>query len=161
MAMPWCRWPKKNPQLENGVGLWSLLRDEFLQALEDEPARSFESERKVTCITGQAAYPLISELGKAAMRKIGNLNVEVLKVQNSLFGESVTVAGLLSGADILRTARSTVLGEKVLIPAVALRQGTETFLDDMTLAQLSEKAGKPVVPVPNDGASLLEEMISV
>ncbi|MBQ4243674.1 MAG: DUF512 domain-containing protein [Clostridia bacterium] len=149
------------PQLENGVGMWSLFRDEFLQALEDEPERSFEPGTKTTCVTGQAAYPLISELAKAAMKKFTNLNVEVLRVQNNLFGESVTVAGLLSGGDILRTARSADLGSKVLIPAVALRHNTETFLDDMTLTELSEEISRPVVPVPNDGAQLLYEMINV
>ena len=85
------------------------------------------------------------------MERVGNLQVEVIRAENRLFGPQVTVAGLLGGADIARAAEGHDLGREVLISAAALRAGEDIFLDDMTLAELEEKLGTPVRAVPSDG----------
>ncbi len=147
------------PQLENGVGMWALLRSEFLDALENSQSRSFEEGRHITCVTGAAAYALIKELADRANEKFKGLQVDVVKAENRLFGSSVTVAGLLCGEDIAFALQGKDLGEKLIIPAVALKRDEDIFLDDMTLEELGKTVGVAVVPVENDGAVLLDEML--
>lgn len=147
------------PQLENGVGMWALLKSEFLDALENSQSRSFEEGRHVTCVTGAAAYALIKELADRANEKFKGLKVDVVKAENRLFGSSVTVAGLLCGEDIAFALQGKELGEKLIIPAVALKRDEDIFLDDMTLEELGKTVGVAVVPVENDGAVLLDEML--
>lgn len=147
------------PQLENGVGMWALLKSEFLDALENSQSRSFEESRHVTCVTGAAAYSLIKELADRANEKFKGLKVDVVKAENRLFGSSVTVAGLLCGKDIAFAVNGKDLGEKLIIPAVALKRDEDIFLDDMTLEELGKTVGVAVVPVENDGAVLLDEML--
>ena len=147
------------PQLENGVGLWSLFKSEFTQALENEPADAVKQPRRITWATGVAAYPLVCELAQMAQNKCENLQIDIYKVTNKLFGSTVTVAGLLSGKDYFDTLKDAPLGQKIIIPEVSLRKDDSKFLDDMTLAQLQQALGVRVCPVPNDGAVLLSELI--
>ena len=139
--------------------MWALLKSEFLDALENSQSRSFEEGRHVTCVTGAAAYALIKELADRANEKFKGLKVDVVKAENRLFGSSVTVAGLLCGEDIAFALQGKELGEKLIIPAVALKRDEDIFLDDMTLEELGKTVGVAVVPVENDGAVLLDEML--
>ena len=147
------------PQLENGVGLWSLFKSEFTQALENEPGDAVRQPRRITWATGVAAYPLVCELAEMAQNKFDNLQIDIYKVTNRLFGSTVTVAGLLSGKDYFDTLKDAPLGQKIIIPEVSLRKDDSRFLDDMTLQQLQQALGVRVCPVPNDGAVLLSELI--
>jgi NifB/MoaA-like Fe-S oxidoreductase len=89
------------------------------------------------------------------------MQINVYKIINHFFGESITVAGLLTGKDILEQLSGEDLGEVLYIPQNALRAGEETFLCGMTVGELSEKLGISVVPMSADGyelaVALLEE----
>lgn len=145
------------PQLENGVGMWALLRDEFISALADAPD-SLPVPRKVCCVTGKAAYPLISELAETLSGKVSGLEINVFEAGNSVFGSSVTVAGLLPGKDILEIAERPEC-DAILIPAVSLRREGDLFIDDLSLQELRESVRAPVIPVSNDGAKLMQAML--
>ena len=146
------------PQLENGVGMWRLMEDEFASALEDSDFE-LSSERCITAVTGAAAYPLIKKLAISAEKRYNKLKVNVIQINNSFFGESVTVAGLLTGRDILAQLEGKDLGEELIIPDSALRDGEEVFLDDMTVSELSQKLGVAVVSCMADGYELLEKFL--
>ena len=145
-------------QLDNGVGMCALLKDEFLNALEQETSR--EVKKKITIATGYAAYYLLSELSKMAEEKFPGLSVDVIKIKNNFFGDTVTVAGLITGQDFKEQLKSVSLGEKVLIPRVSLRNEGDKFLDDITLEELSEFLETKVFSVENDGYKLLDMMIN-
>ena len=145
-------------QLDNGVGMCALLKDEFLNALEQETSR--EVKKKITIATGYAAYNLLSELSKMAEEKFPGLLVDVIKIKNNFFGDTVTVAGLITGQDFKEQLKSVSLGEKVLIPRVSLRNEGDKFLDDITLEELSEFLETKVFSVENDGYKLLDMMIN-
>lgn len=144
-------------QLEDGVGLWALLREEFIAALSAEDSRPVE--RKISIATGTAAAPLLSELAGMAMEKFPGLSVAVHGVVNRLFGGGVNVAGLLCGKDLAHGLAGKTLGEELLIPSATLRHETDHFLDDTTVPWLSEKLGVPVKPVGNDGGELLDMIL--
>lgn len=144
------------PQLENGVGMWALLRAEFADALSEIPK---EKNRRVTAVTGKAAYPLIASLAKQAEEKCSGLSVQVLPIENNFFGPEITVSGLLTGRDILEQTKEVPLGEALLFPDSALRQGEDVFLDDRTPHDLEKVLGVPLIAVPNDGAALLDAFL--
>ena len=144
-------------QLDNGVGVCALLKDEFLNALDNEEAQLIN--KNITIATGCAAYDLLCELSKKAMEKFKGLNVNVVKIKNHFFGETVTVAGLITGADFKEQLKPLDLGEYLLIPRVSLRNEGDKFLDDITIDELSEFLGVKTYAVENDGYKLLEMII--
>ena len=144
------------PQLENGVGMWALLKSEFDEALEE--CGITELKRKATVVTGKAAYPLILELSEKAMKKISGLEINVVAAENKLFGKMITVSGLLCGRDIADAVEGMDLGEELIIPPNCLRSEGDMFLDDMTVAQLSEKLGVEVKQNGSSGYELLDAM---
>jgi NifB/MoaA-like Fe-S oxidoreductase len=74
--------------------------------------------------------------------------IKVIAVPNRLFGASVTVAGLVAGRDIREALRGKELGAGMVIPDVMLKEGEGRFIDDVTVAELSESLGCEVLVVP-------------
>lgn len=147
-------------QLENGIGLWALLKEEFYDALRGMERDGFPKQpRRVALATGQAAFPLLAELAAAAQEQCPSLTVQVYAVRNDFFGESITVAGLLTGKDLIAQLKGKPLGEELLIPAVMLRREGDLFLDDVSPADAEKALGVPVTPVPNDGGELLDALL--
>ena len=145
------------PQLENGVGMWAMMRDEFCAALEaHEPAKTAVN---ITLAAGEAAAPLFNYLIDLLKKKCYNISVNVVAVKNRFFGTQINVSGLLTGSDLLRTFEGAKLGERLLIPKAMLKNDENIFLDDISLEQLSTQLGVPVIPVENDGAALLEAIL--
>ncbi len=145
-------------QLEDGVGLWTLLKDEFYEAVNGFDYDLNNQSRKVTIATGVAAYPLMCELARKAEEICHGLTVNVVEVENRLFGNKINVAGLICGEDYYYALKDLDLGEELLIPAVSLRHEGDMFLDDVTLAQLSERLNIKITPVRNDGYELLSKI---
>ena len=148
-------------QIENGVGMLTSLETEFTYALEDleEEIDAISAPRTVSIATGEAAFGLIESLANRLMQKNDKLQVRVHRVINRFFGESVTVAGLLTGKDLSEQLAGKDLGEELLIPSVMLRADGDVFLDDMTPAELSQTLGVPIRAVPSDGFALLKAMV--
>lgn len=144
------------PQLENGVGMLRLFREDFeseLNRIKKEIAST--SRREISVATGFAAFDLIDELCKKAESIFPWLTVHVYKIKNNFFGESVTVAGLLTGTDLLDQLKGKPLGSELLYPPAMLKADEEIFLDDMTPATLTERLGVPCLPAGKDGANFL------
>lgn len=152
------------PQIDNGVGLWTSLRDEFISAVENTNVEAVN--KKISIATGVAAYPLIKELSDIASEKFGT-EISVYKIINNFFGESITVAGLLTGQDLLEQLKDKELGEKLLIPLVMTIDYTShstdknKFLDDITLKEAEKYLNVPVIPTANNGEELLKTMLGV
>ena len=147
------------PQLENGVGMIRSFDEDF--ALGEEDAQVSDKPRTVSIATGVAAYPKMQEYATRVKKTRPQMQTKVYKIINHFFGESITVAGLLTGKDILEQLSGEDLGEVLYVPQNALRAGEETFLCGMTVSELSEKLGISVVPMSADGyelaVALLEE----
>lgn len=148
------------PQIENGVGMFASMQEEFSFALEDlEGLQPFSKPRFVTVITGEAAADFIRGLLDEAVKRCDNLTYQLLVVQNDFFGGTVNVSGLLTGGDMIRAAKGKTLGDELLIPGSTLRSEGDLFLDGVSLAQMQETLGVPVTPVQNDGGKLLSALI--
>ena len=73
-------------------------------------------------VTGAAAFRLIEYIAKSVEKKVPNIKIEVVKIPNRLFGERITVAGLLCGRDIIAGLENTTPYDELLFPAVALER---------------------------------------
>ena len=115
---------------------------------------------KCTVVTGEAAEPLIKNLVKRIGKKF-NIDCEVVAIKNEFFGGKITVAGLVTGGDIIKQLTNRNLGERLLIPSVMLRHENDKFLDDITIEQLEEKLSCRVVIVNNNGADLVDAILGI
>ena len=145
-------------QLENGVGMITLLRNEFTEALQTATADEHLT-RRVTLATGLLAAPILSELTAMLSSKFPGIEVQVMPIRNNFFGENITVSGLLTGQDILAQLRDKKLGDALLLPSNLLRSGEEVLLDDVTLADLKRTLQVKIDIVKSSGQDLLNAMI--
>ena len=132
------------PQLENGVGAITLLREQFGEALSDVTADDCPQKREISLATGVSAAPILAKLLDALQEKCDNFEYHLYAVQNDFFGPMINVAGLVTGGDILAQLSGRPLGEELLIPAVMLRHEQDMFLDNVTVEELSRKLKVPV-----------------
>ncbi|MCL2033906.1 MAG: DUF512 domain-containing protein [Oscillospiraceae bacterium] len=155
--MPDCESYGDFDQLENGVGMLRLLEQEFLDALKDEAPR--EVNRELTIATGVLAKPFIEKLKTEAEKCLGGLKVTVIAVKNRFFGESVTVAGLVTGADLIAELKAQNVSGTVVIPSAMLRHEGDLFLDGISVQGAEAALQVKLCAVKNDGYELLSMMI--
>lgn len=144
-------------QLEDGVGLCTLLKHDFYEALEYFPEGEYK--RHVTIPTGKAAYSTIKELADVAEKRYSGLKIDVLPMENEFFGEKITVTGLLTGGDIAKQLKNRKNGDAVLICESTLRYEHDKFIDDTTPEWVEHELETTVLMVPNDGYKLLCAML--
>lgn len=118
------------PQIENGIGMTRNFIDEF----HSEKIISTNKKISIDVISGTSIAIVLKSLAEEEMRRNKNLDVRILPVVNEFFGNRINVSGLLTGGDIINTLKKNSRPcDKILIPKTALRSGTETFLDDVTV----------------------------
>ena len=121
-------------QLENGVGMVRLLKEEVDAYLKKLPGD--DRKRRVTIATGELAAPYLREHVASIRGKYPNVEVQVITVKNEFFGGKITVAGLLTGQDLVKQLKEKDLGEELLLSINMLKSDEPIFLDDMTVEQL-------------------------
>lgn len=144
-------------QLENGVGMVRLLSDEVDEYLDTKQGDG--RVRNITLATGVLAAPIIKEQIKKIQKKYPNIKAEVVPIVNHFFGEDITVAGLLTGQDIVAQLMGKDLGEALLLPSALLRSGEEVLLDDMTLSDMEKALQIKIHIVQSEGKFLVDTVI--
>ncbi len=149
------------PQLENGVGMITSMRAEFEDTLP-YIAEDYDLTRKIECsiATGKAAYPFISSLTEAIAQKNKNFICHVHEIQNDFYGHTITVAGLVTGGDIIRQLKDKPLGDFLVLPSVMLRDEQDRFLDDVTLDTVKTALNIPIRLSPSTGDGFIETLLS-
>lgn len=144
-------------QLENGVGMVRLLMDEF-----DEEWSSVEGddrEYEVSMVTGVLVYDSIKLLANRIPEKFPNVKVHLYKIINDFFGHRITVTGLLTGGDIRKQLTGKPLGQRLILPSNTLMADEPKFLDDVTLAELTDALQVDVCIVESSGADFIHAVI--
>ena len=151
------------PQIENGVGMITSTLTEFYDELDyiDEYLDRIKLPRTVSVATGEAAYCLLKSMALKLEESVEGLKVNVYKIRNDFFGESITVAGLLTGGDMASQLKGRELGELLLFPENSLRADGDLFLDDMSPKALSDILGIPASAGHNDGAQFIRDVLGV
>jgi putative radical SAM enzyme (TIGR03279 family) len=138
-------------QVENGVGMVSRFQQEWRRAEAQLPA-ALPAPMRVGIVTGTLAEAVLRPVVKR-LRQVRGLDAELMPVRNEFYGETVTVAGLLAGEDILRQLRAGPRFDRILLPAVCTRDGY--FLDDRHVLELERDLGTPIRVVENRARALV------
>lgn len=126
-------------QLEDGVGAIRLLLDDFKMNKKSLP-KEIKKTFSILFATSKLAKPAMDEIAKS-LNKIKNLNADVVAVESSYWGEGISVAGLITSEDLIKTlkAQKSVYYDMIVIPSVMLRTFTQDFLDGKNLDYVKEK----------------------
>jgi len=127
-------------QIENGVGLLAQFRNEAREVLaEAAPLGPLE----ISTLTGTSAHGEVARF-VAALAEATGTTIHLYPVKNEFFGGQVSVTGLLTGADLVRSLKGRALGSVLLVPEVLLKEGEDLLLDDLTLVDLERELDVPV-----------------
>lgn len=150
-------------QIENGVGMVRSLWDEvcaYVKELRESGRLScFRQNRTFSMATGMLAAPLLEHIVSCVKQELPNMEAYVYPIVNDFFGHNITVAGLLTGQDLIAQLAGRDLGEYLLLPNVLLRNGEQVLLDDVTVSELSEALQIEIRIVQSDGKSLIDAML--
>jgi putative radical SAM enzyme (TIGR03279 family) len=135
------------PQIEDGVGMVRAFSNQFASLLRKVAKRRLP-RLKGTILTGNLFAPVVSELIDKLNERTGS-KIHVCAIDNHYFGGDVSVAGLLTGGDLI-TARNQLRGDFVIIPRQTLKSDEPVFLDGLTLTALANEFGRPVHPLDTD-----------
>lgn len=140
------------PQIENGVGLirllfeeWESIKRQLSENIVSSAEKSTNSEHRgkknILLLTSFSAKSYLSEIINEFCRIYFPFTIRVVSVKNTFFGESVTVAGLLTGTDLLKTIKKTrIKWDVVFIPKIIFNYNNYT-LDGFSLNRITKYAG--------------------
>jgi len=148
------------PQIENGVGMAALFKNEFNNYLK-RLKYIMNKNRKVSVVTGKAAKEILQVLVSKLITKEPNLDVHIYSIENNFFGPEITVAGLVTGSDIIDQLKGKILGEEILIPQIMLKHDQDIFLDDVLLSEVERALNVKVRKVSNDGKSFINALLGI
>jgi putative radical SAM enzyme (TIGR03279 family) len=142
-------------QIENGVGLFRDFEANIDYALGEQSELSLKGS--VGLVTGQSFAPYLKEFAERIAQKTG-LNITVFAVKNNFFGESVTVAGLVTATDIAAQVEPRGI-DFLVVPSNMLKEFSDVFLDNVTLGELEQKLGVKIIVASFWGGDLIEKII--
>lgn len=144
-------------QIENGVGMVRSLLDEVTEEVEKREGNLVC--REVSIATGKLAGPILKKCAEKITKKYPNISIRVYVIRNDFFGEDITVAGLITGQDLIKQLKGKTLGDYLILPGTMLRSGEEVFLDDYTIDDLKKTLQIPIRIVESDGMSLVNAVV--
>ncbi len=151
------------PQLENGVGMLRLMHDEYEAAYkivrEDSDAGRIEPAKyhlTFSVVTGVLAGEYVRRATSMICSLFPNVSFNVYTIRNDFFGENITVAGLITGRDIISQLKGAKLGKYLLIPDCMMKADEDIFLDNTTLADLESTLQVKTHIVKSNGLDLVD-----
>ncbi len=125
-------------QIEDGVGAIRLMSDSFIKC-KKKLKKKLKNKKKVSILTGSIAAELFE--GFKEEIEVENLDFEVINIKNEFFGDKISVAGLITGSDILKTVKDKDF-QHIVIPSVMLKEGTDEFLDEVKISDIEAEVKK-------------------
>ena len=134
-----------------------LLHEEVMDALDEKTGDGKEEELSIA--TGRLPYPYLDTLVKEIMKVYPGRKVHIYPIRNDFFGEKITVAGLITGQDLIAQLKDKPLGDRLILPAVMFKSGEEIFLDDITKTQAEDALQIPINIVKSSGYDLVDAIL--
>ncbi len=152
------------PQIENGVGLISMLKHEFYEYLNtmdvnDKIIKDKLYNRSVSIATGVSSYKYIKNLADELENRYNSIKINVYEIENEFFGKNVTVTGLITGGDLISQLKNKELGDDLLISISMLKDGEKIFLDDIKLDDIEKELNVTIKVVENDGKDFIRKIL--
>jgi putative radical SAM enzyme (TIGR03279 family) len=143
------------PQIENGVGLVPLF---LSQSKKVRMPKQMPPKVNFLTFTGTSFYPFLKRFIDRISEK-EHISINAIPVENNFFGTSVTVAGLLTGRDIIKSLNdNTCACEVLLVPDVMLKEDEDLFLDDVSIRDIEEATGLRVIRTEATPQGLVDAM---
>lgn len=146
-------------QFENGVGMISKLEREIQNHLKKLSKDQISKKKKVSIATGHSSFEFIKKMAKEIMDVCPNMQINVYKIKNNFFGQTITVSGLITATDIIEQLKNQDLGETLYIPRSMLKSDEEIFLDNITLEELNETMNLEIVPCLSEGHDFVDKIL--
>jgi putative radical SAM enzyme (TIGR03279 family) len=147
------------PQLENGVGMMRLFLKEASEFLYSQESPDVQ-ERNISIATGMSALSFINKTVSEITKKYDKLNINVYGIENKFLGEHITVAGLLTGQDIIAQLKGKELGDMLYITESMLKADEKVLLDNISTDMIEERLNVKVRVVENNGYDFIKKIIS-
>lgn len=144
------------PQIENGVGLIRKLIFEIEENLENLPNKTNKTVGIITGVSGAKVIKTVADMLSTRARK---LKILIYPITNRYFGESVTVAGLITATDIIEQLKGVKLPDEVIIPSSMLKEFDTVFLDGITLTELQKQLKTKILVSAVDGECLIDTIV--
>jgi len=136
VALPPAEWYGDFEQRENGVGAVRYLQTRIKAAWQQLENQQWHGKR-IGVVTGTAMGPLLPQV-IADLSAATGANFEILALENTLFGTSVTTAGLLPGGAVLAALRGRDDLDLALLPAESVNDDL-LFMDDLGAHDLASQ----------------------
>ena len=136
----------------------ALFRQQFQQGLKGLGIGR-QIDQRVSVATGTAACRFIENLLSTVEKVAPGLEVQVFPITNNFFGQTIDVAGLVTGGDLMEQLQGKDLGARLIIPQSMLKAGEEVFLDDVSVPQVEKRLGIKVEACEVHGGEFLRKII--
>lgn len=146
-------------QFEDGVGMIRKLGEEIKYELKNLPEEFGVREKTVSIATGSSAYEFICEMAELVMSRFPQIKINVYKIRNEFWGETITVSGLITAQDLIKQLSDVEKGETLYITRSMMKADEKIFLDDVTLEELEKILGVEVVASENNGKDFVEKIL--
>ena len=138
------------PQLENGIGMIRSMMENWKSRKEDFIKEITAQNLSVIFVTGKLAFKYIAKIVEEIDIILPG-KISIISVNNILFGSSVTVTGLLSGADIL--SQIEVSQNQIVVISSNIFNDNGITLDNFSKTQLKDRLGCKLMIVNEDFSS--------
>lgn len=149
-------------QLEDGVGIIRSFRDNVEKSI-GRLGKNLKGS--FTLVTGKSAYKEITAFTDMVRKANSSIDIEAVGITNNFFGESITVAGLVTGTDIIDQLSKRETGEYIIIPDTMLRKGyelgdtgTRVFLDDITVGEIEDALNRKIIITDYTGDDIIDKI---
>lgn len=146
-------------QIEDGIGMISFFRENIENSIENLK----KGRGSFTIVTGLLAYNEMMDLKLQIQNKNPEILINVAKITNNIFGENITVSGLLTGTDIIKQLKETEINEYIILPSNLVRRDYEVkdykelvLLDDCKVIDIENKLERQVILINYNGEDLIE-----
>lgn len=144
-------------QLENGVGMLRLMTNEVEERIKELDGDDLEEE--ISVATGVLAYSYMKNYIDCIREKFPKRRIHLYKIINDFFGPNITVAGLVTGQDLIAQLKGKNLGSRLLLPVCMFRSGELVFLDDITSTEVETALQVPVNIVKSSGQDFVNAVL--
>ncbi|MEK7735889.1 MAG: DUF512 domain-containing protein [Nitrospirota bacterium] len=153
------------PQIENGVGMVQLFMSQSRKTGHSASGGSSLSpqlkKKKFLTFTGTSFYPYLKKFTDRLLEKEG-ININVIPVENTFFGKAITVTGLLTGRDVIRSLSDKTDGcECLFVPDTVMREGENVLLDDTSKEDIENALGIKVKVIESTPEGIMKGMEAV
>lgn len=142
-------------QLEDGIGMVKYFEHNINMRLGHI---KFDGKGvRIAFITGSSFYNTLFKISKRMEKKL-NVKIDVYKIVNNYFGETITVTGLLTATDIIAQVKDKLKAKLIFISKSMLKADEDIFLDDVTLNELSNELNAKIIKCEYTGEDLIKKI---